>query len=103
MDKDQLTERLLEIAQDYPQGFTVYLHDLSFVKSGWVVGLKETQNSFGISGLSHVIDVATEKTGIVGGWDYDGKFWWDAVRIFDSEEEATKFGIENEPAFNLPP
>ena len=60
------------------------------------MALKETQNSFGDEGLKKVISVATEKTGIVGGWREDGKFWWDAVHIFDDENKAAKSGIENE-------
>lgn len=93
---DRLIKRLLEIADENPDGFTVYLKDLSPVKSGWSVALRETQNSFGIQGLMKVIEVATEKTGIVGGWTSDGKLWWDAVQIFTDEKEATEFGISNE-------
>jgi hypothetical protein len=93
---EHLIEKLKEIAKENPSGFTVYLKDLTPVKEGWAVALKETQNSFGDEGLKRVIEVATEKTGIVGGWTEDGKFWWDAVQIFDNEDAATKSGIENE-------
>lgn len=91
-----LIEKLKQIAKENPTGFTVYLKDLTPVKSGWVVALKETQNSFGDDGLKRVIEVATAKTGIVGGWNEEGKLWWDAVQIFEGEEMATKAGIENE-------
>jgi hypothetical protein len=93
---DNLLKKLMQIAQQNPSGFTVYLKDLSPVKRGWSVALKETQNSFGIEGLKKTVAIATEKTGIVGGWQEDGKFWWDAVQIFEDEDEAARFGKENE-------
>ncbi len=93
---ENLIEKLKEIAKENPAGFTVYLKDLSFVKEGWSVALKETQNSFGDEGLKKVIAVASEKTGIVGGWNEQGELWWDAVMIFDNEADATKAGMENE-------
>jgi hypothetical protein len=90
-----LIRALKKIAKENPNGFTVYLKDLRPVIEGWAVALKETQNCFGDEGLKKVIEVATEKTGIVGGWK-DKKFYWDAVMLFSDEEEATKTGIENE-------
>jgi len=93
---EQLIKKLKQIAKENPTGFTVYLNDLNPVKTGWSVALKETQNSFGDAGLKKVIAVATEKTGIVGGWREDGKFWWDAVQIYDNEDEATTAGLKNE-------
>lgn len=93
---EELIKNLKQIARENPNGFTVYLKDLSPVKKGWVVALKQTQNSFGDEGLKKVISVATEKTGVVGGWKADGKLWWDAVQIIDNEDAATESGIENE-------
>lgn len=71
---DNLFERLKEFARDNPNGFTVYIKNLSRVKSGYAVALIETQNCFGDEGLAKVISVTNEKTGIVGGWGNDGKF-----------------------------
>jgi hypothetical protein len=93
---EELMKKLKQIASENPQGFTVYLEDLSPVKKGWSVALKETQNSFGDEGLKRVITVASTKTGVVGGWNEEGQFYWDAVQIFDNETEATESGIENE-------
>lgn len=93
---DLLIEKLKQIARENPNGFTVYLKDLSPVKAGWSVALNETQNCHDDQGLKKVIAIATEKTGIVGGWKEDGKFWWDAVMIYDNEEQATIAGIQNE-------
>jgi fructokinase len=90
-----LVNNLLKIAEQNPKGFTVYLNDLKPVSSGWVVALLETQNSHGTDGLKRVIEVSKEKTGVVGGWSEDGKFWWDAVQIFEDEKQATEFGIAN--------
>lgn len=92
----RIIETLKQIASENPAGFTVYLKDLSPVKKGWVVALKETQNSFGDEGLLKVLAVASEKTGVVGGWNEEGKLYWDAVEIFENEDAATKKGVENE-------
>ena len=96
MINNEVLKKLKQIAKENPTGFTVYLKNLIPVEKGWSVALKETQNSFGDEGLLKVLSVANERTGIVGGWREDGKFWWDAVKIFDNEVEATAFGIENE-------
>lgn len=97
MKNKQLAERLLEVASENPTGFTISLTDFQPVKRGWAVALKETQNCFGRVGAEKVISIALEKSsGIVGGWKYDKDFYFDAVLIIESEEEATKLGIENE-------
>ncbi len=85
---DNLIERLIEIAIENPDGFTVRIPSCEFVKSGWVIAMKETQNSFGVEGLIKVIDIANKTTNIVGGWK-DGQFYWDAVYILNNETEAT--------------
>jgi hypothetical protein len=89
-------ERLKQIASEYPNGFTVYTTNLEPVKSGWVVALKETQNSFGDEGLIKALEVAQRTSKVVGGWKEKDLFYWDAVLIFNNEDEATKAGIENE-------
>lgn len=92
---ENLIERLIEIANENPDGFTVKIPSCEYVKFGWVVAMKETQNSFGIEGLIKVIRIANESTHIVGGWK-DGAFYWDAVYIIQDENEATQLGIDNE-------
>jgi len=96
MDYPLLVERLKELARLNPSGFTVTVPDLIPVKRGWSVAIKETQNSFGDEGLKRVLEIALETTQIMGGWDEDNEFWWDAVRIFEDETEATEFGIAND-------
>lgn len=94
-DTEVLITKLMLIAKENPEGFTVYTATLEPVKKGWVVALKETQNSFGIDGLKKVLGYA-KKTGTIGGWKEEDLFYWDAVIIVQDEEEATKLGIENE-------
>jgi hypothetical protein len=97
MVNNQLTEKLLRVASENPTGFTINLTDFQPIKKGWAVALKETQNCFGKSGAEKVISIALEKSsGIVGGWKYGKDYYFDAVLIIENEEEATKFGIEQE-------
>lgn len=90
-----IIERLKEIAEDYPNGFTAYTLTLQPVKRGWVVANRETQNCFGDEGLKKALTVAY-RTGTIGGWLENERWYWDAVVIYDNEDEATKAGIENE-------
>lgn len=90
-----MIERLLEIAKQNPEGFTVYTSTLQHVKKGWVVALKETQNCFGEDGLKKALEFA-KVTGTIGGWKEKKLFYFDAVQLYDNEEDATKAGIENE-------
>jgi hypothetical protein len=90
---EKLIEQIKRIAEENQDGFTILLPDLKHAKRGWVVALKETQNSFGDQGLKKVIEVATEA---IGGWKYGDLFYWDAVIILYNKEEAVKIGRENE-------
>jgi len=77
-----LEKRLFEIAAQNPKGFTVTIPDCQPVRSGWCIGHKETQNSFGPKGLKKVVEHAMRTTGVVGGWKgYDGRFYFDTVII----------------------
>jgi hypothetical protein len=88
--------KLLKLADEYPNGFTVYTTNLEPVKNGWVVAMKETQNSFGLSGLQRALEVAINTSQVIGGWKEQERFYWDAVLIFENEQDATNAGIENE-------
>lgn len=93
---EDLIEAIKEIAKKNPEGFTISINDLSDVKRGWVVAMKETQNSFGDEGLRKVLEVAQRTSYIMGGWK-DGKlFYYDAVWISEVKEEAIRIGRENE-------
>lgn len=89
-------ERLNQIADENPNGFTVYTTDLSPVKSGWVVAMKETQNCFGDAGLQKALAIAESTSKVIGGWKEEQQFYWDAVLLFITENEATIAGKQNE-------
>jgi hypothetical protein len=93
MDKMKI---LKQIADANPNGFTVYTTNLEPVLSGWIVAMKETQNSFNDAGLAKALEVAERTSKVIGGWKEKERFYWDAVMIFSNETEATKSGIENE-------
>lgn len=77
-----LIERLWQIAKANPTGFTVSIPGCEPVRSGWAIGHKETQNSFGRHGLKKVVEHSMQTTGIVGGWKgYDGRYYFDTVII----------------------
>ncbi|MFC0182538.1 fructokinase [Pseudarcicella hirudinis] len=97
MVNQQMTDELLRVASENPDGFTINVNTFQPVTHGWAVALLETQNCFGREGAMKVIDVALKKTaGIVGGWNNQGDYYFDAVLIVESESEATRLGIENE-------
>lgn len=65
-----------------PRGFTVTLPDCKPVRSGYCIGHKETQNSFGKRGLKKVIEHSLRTTKVVGGWKgYNGRYYFDTVII----------------------
>ncbi len=91
-----LIKQLLEIATQNPAGFTVSLPDLKFLKTGWVVAKKETQNCFGRQGLKKALEVALNTSKTMGGWQDGPLFYWDAVEVYFDEETATQAGKRNE-------
>ncbi len=93
---EDLIRRIKEIAAANELGFTITLPDCELVTSGYVVAMRETQNSFGDEGLRRVIETASDTTGIMGGWNNDGLFYWDAVYIIQCRERAIELGKANE-------
>jgi hypothetical protein len=77
-------------------GFTVLTTNLEKVTKGWAVGLKDTQNCFGVEGCIKAFMLAESQTGYFGGWKYNKLYYFDAVIITFSESEAIRLGIENE-------
>ncbi|RCH53972.1 hypothetical protein DJ568_15650 [Mucilaginibacter hurinus] len=97
--KDNTAVRMAQIkkiAEQNPDGFTIYSADLKFVTHGWVVGMLETKNSVGDEGLLKVIRIADKTTGVMGGWLYEGVFYWDASYIVEDEAEASALGRKNQ-------
>jgi len=72
---ERLFRRIKEIAAENELGFTITLPDCEYVTSGYVIAMLETQNSFGDEGLRRVIEMASDTTGIMGGWNDDGLFY----------------------------
>ena len=93
---ESLIRRIKEIAAENEFGFTITLPNCEYVTSGYVVAMMETQNSFGDEGLRRVIEMASDTTGIMGGWNDDGLFYWDAVYIVHDRELAIVLGKANE-------
>lgn len=92
---ESLVRRIKDIAAENELGFTITLPDCQFVTSGYVIAMLETQNSFGDEGLRKVIAKASDTTGIMGGWNDDGLFYWDAVYIVHDRERAIELGKAN--------
>lgn len=92
---EKLIAKLKQIANENPNGFTVYVPSLEPVKSGYIVAVKETQNSFGDKGLKKALRFALENTGVFGGWKEKNKYYWDASVVLHDREEAIKLGREN--------
>lgn len=90
-----LFEKIWQIAGENPEGFTVSLPDCKPVTAGIAIGHSATQNSFGKEGLRKVIKHSLSTTSIVGGWLYDGHYYFDTVIITDNVEEALKLKSEH--------
>jgi hypothetical protein len=93
---EDLIKQIKQIAKENPKGFTISLHDLNHVKKGWIVALKETQNSFGDQGLRKVIEASKKTSYLMGGWKEGKLFYYDSVMVFEDKAKAIEAGIENE-------
>ncbi len=102
MKKQQNTVLAIsQIAQKNPQGFTVD-HNLRPITNGYSVATKHTQNSFGLTGLAHVVAIGLfqnlEGFDGVGGWlnTDNNEYYFDAIKIFNTEAEANFYAWQNE-------
>lgn len=97
--RKELKANVVEVARMHPDGFTVDSLNCSVISEGFAVSVKETQNSHGIKGLERVIRYARENDiEAIGGWlnADNGKFYYDATRIFSNIEDAAAFAVKNE-------
>lgn len=93
MNFDNEVRKLLGIAAEFPDGFTVWIPGMEIVTSGVAVAFKETQNCFGFAGCYHSYQHALFNYGFVGGWkNADGQFQFDSVRMFTDLRKAVKWG-----------
>lgn len=83
---------ILKIAVNNPEGFTVSLPELQHITEGIIVSYQETQNSFGIDGLKVVFEHALAHDQVIGGWSFEGKYYFDSNKLFTDLEEAIEFG-----------
>ena len=92
-------EMLQAVAIACPDGFTVDKNTFEPITSGYSVAVADTQNSFGNYGAAKVVSYANKHNEIkaLGGWynSKNGQFYYDAVIIVDTLEEAMKLGREN--------
>lgn len=100
-----LTTRVWEYSKNNPYGFTLNLETFTPIEKGFCVAYKETQDCFNIEGLEKAITHALEHQKIIGGWldTLENKYYFDSIRIFETEKEALTFAKENEQKaiFNL--
>lgn len=98
--KTSILTSLVAIATSNPEGFTVNAHTLQPIKSGYVVAVKGTQNSFGTSGLRRVVEYQrTHKDCTAfGGWldSKSGLYYYDACIIVPTIGEAIALAKANE-------
>jgi len=78
------------IAEQHEMGFTVYLPDLEFANSGWVIANQLTQSAHGDEGLDRVLEFALKYNRLLGGWleEDDSLFYYDAVILEPEKEKA---------------
>lgn len=92
-------EMLQAVATMNPDGFTIDKNTFESITSGYSVAVAETQNSFDNAGCARVVAYAAKHQEInaLGGWynSKNKKYYFDAVIIVDSLEEAIRLGREN--------
>lgn len=91
--------RVWEIAQKNPYGFTVN-SDFQPITSGFSVAYNATQNSHGLEGLERVYNYLIDNNLplVFGGWldSESGKYYFDAVAIYESKDQAISAGIKEQ-------
>lgn len=91
--KDLMT-RVWEYSKNNPKGFTLNIETMEPVTSGISVAYQATQDSHSFESLELVINHALEHGKHIGGWSYEGKYYFDSVKVFPigQKEEAEAFG-----------
>ena len=91
---------LATIAMNNKEGFTVNAATLQPVTKGYAVAVADTQNSFGIDGLSNVIKYVANhpEVNAFGGWynSENGQYYYDATIIVNDLATAKELGRLNE-------
>jgi len=104
MTQENKIATILAIGSTHPDGFTISKRSLEPITSGWAVAVSETQNCFGILGLTKVLEEAKKSyIDAIGGWISDGKYYFDAVMVVQDFDTAAELGYRNrqKAIFNL--
>ncbi len=96
---EAITERVRNLSQFRPDGFTVDVRTMQMPTEGIAVAYAATQGCHSREGLVAVVKHALEHNGYVGGW-YDsesGLYYFDSTRLFPEEQhdEALQFARDN--------
>ncbi len=95
-DVSALADRVWELSQTHPDGFTLDIRTMTEPTEGIAVSYAATQNSHSRSQLDKVIAHALQNDGFVGGWynTTDGLYYFDSTRLFPENQlkEALEFG-----------
>ena len=107
MDLNLTFNLLTGLAAACPNGFTVDKNTMEPINNGFSVAVAATQNSFDNAGAARVVAYANKHPEInaLGGWynSKNNKFYYDAVIICSTLEEAIELGRANDQIsiFNL--
>lgn len=100
MNTAQIITTLATIAANNVDGYTVNAYTLQPVKSGYVVAVKATQNSFGPDGLRRVVEYQRthQEIAAFGGWldSETGLYYYDACIIVPTMAEAIALAKAND-------
>lgn len=99
MKRNATIKVIAAIAAMNASGFTINAENLQPVTSGYAVAIRETQNSFGESGIRKVLDaVNSGNANAIGGWydEQSGLYYYDATMVVQDKEQAIRLGLEND-------
>jgi hypothetical protein len=86
---------MFQFISSLKSGFTYHLRNKEMVTSGIIVAYAETQDAFGLRGFVRAFVHASLYDGVLGGWEYEGRFYFDSCRVFADREKAIEFGRKN--------
>lgn len=96
MNIPYILRRVAELIETRPDGFTISSDMTEEPVTGYAVAV--TQYCFDLEGLGWVLKtIGINPTYHLGGWldKETGKFYFDAVRVVETLEEAVQIGKEN--------
>ena len=96
MNIPYILRRVAELIETRPDGFTISSDMTEEPVTGYAVAV--TQYCFDLEGLGRVLKtIGSNPAYHLGGWldKETGKFYFDAVRVVETIEEAKQIGKEN--------